>query len=325
MRLSELGAEAAWAAQVMADAARLARHIQVEAGGVRAKADTSPVTLVDFAVQAVVARRLAVRFPDDPLVGEEDAAALRDPATGALLSRVADAVHMVDPDLSVDAMLDAIDRGRGEPGARFWTLDPIDGTKGLLRGGQYVIALALVVEGQVQAGAIGCPRLSLPARGGADGGVAVAARGRGSWWMPLDGDELWPLRVSEVSDPSRARIAHSVEESHSDTGRLNGLRAALGVQAPPVLMDSQAKHVMVAAGEADLLFRFPREGYREAIWDQAAGTLLIEEAGGRMTDLAGRPFDFSTGRRMVNNDGLLASNAVLHEAVLDALARGSRT
>jgi 3'(2'), 5'-bisphosphate nucleotidase len=330
VRLSELGAEAAWAAQVMADAARLARHIQVEAGGVRAKADTSPVTLVDFAVQAVVARRLAVRFPDDLLVGEEDAAALRDPAAGALLSRVAAAVHVVDPDLSVDAMLDAIDRGRGEPGARFWTLDPIDGTKGLLRGGQYVIALALVVEGQVQAGAIGCPRLSLPVGGrverdGVEGGVALAVRGRGSWWMPLGSDEIAPLRVSDVSEPTRARIAHSVEESHSDTNRLNELRAALGIQAPPVLMDSQAKHVMVAAGEADLLFRFPREGYREAIWDQAAGTLLVEEAGGRMTDLGGRPFDFSTGRRMTANDGVLASNGRVHEAVLEALARASRT
>lgn len=322
MRLSELGAEAASAAEMMADAARLARRIQVETGGVRAKADESPVTLVDFAVQAVVARRLGVRFPDDPLVGEEDAAALRDPAAGALLSRVADAVHMVDPGLGVDALLDGIDRGRGEPGGRFWTLDPIDGTKGLLRGGQYVVALALVVAGHVQVGAIGCPRLSLTAGGGDEGGVAVAARGRGSWWMPLGSDVITPLRVSNVSDPSRARIAHSVEESHSDTSRLNDLRTALGVQAPPVLMDSQAKHVMVAAGEADLLLRFPRAGYREAIWDQAAGTLLIQEAGGRVTDLAGRPFDFSTGRRMTANDGVLASNGRVHEAVLEALAQG---
>jgi 3'(2'), 5'-bisphosphate nucleotidase len=324
VRLSELGKEAEAAARLMAEAARLARTIQVSTAGRATKADESPVTLVDFAVQAVVARGLAARYPDDPLVAEEDAAALREPATAGLLARVVEAARRAEPGLEADDLLDAIDRGLGQPGARFWTLDPIDGTKGLLRGGQYVVALALVVEGRVEVGAIGCPRLSPPEGGGAEGGVAVALRGRGSWWMPLEGDALSPLHVSEVSDPSRARIAHSVEEAHSDTGRLNGLRAALNVQAAPVLMDSQAKHVMVAAGEADLLFRFPRAGYKEAIWDQAAGSLLIEEAGGRMTDLVGRPFDFSTGRRMTANDGVLASNGRVHEAVLDALAHGSR-
>ena len=320
MRLNELGEEAEAAARLMADAARLARRIQVDSGGVRAKADESPVTLVDFAVQAVVARRLALLFPGDPVVGEEDATALRDPSAGALLSRVVDAVRGVEPALDVGTVLDAIDRGRGEPGARFWTLDPIDGTKGLLRGGQYVVALALVVDGRVQVGAIGCPRLSLPASVGMEGGVAVAARGRGSWWMPLEGGELSPLRVSGISDPGAARVAHSVEEAHSDRGRLEAVRAALGCQGPPVLMDSQAKHVMVAAGEADLLVRFPREGYREAIWDQAAGALIIEEAGGRVTDLAGRPLDFSTGRRLTHNEGLVASNGRLDEAVGAALA-----
>ncbi|HVG87121.1 MAG TPA: 3'(2'),5'-bisphosphate nucleotidase [Vicinamibacterales bacterium] len=320
MRLNELGDEAETAARLMADAARLARRIQVEAGSVRAKADESPVTIVDFAVQAVVSHRLAARFPDDPLVAEEDAAALKDPAAGTLLSRVVDAVHTVAPGLTVDAILDAIDRGRGDPAARFWTLDPIDGTKGLLRGGQYVVALALIVKGEVQVGAIGCPRLSLTAIGGPEGGVALAVRGRGSWWVSLDADELLPLGVSTVSDAAGVRVAHSVEESHSDLGRLEAMRTALGSQVSPVLMDSQAKHVMVAAGEADVLVRFPRDGYREAIWDQAAGALIIEEAGGRVTDLAGRRLDFSTGRRLVRNDGLVASNGRLHEALLRALS-----
>lgn len=335
MRLSDLGREAETAARLMAEAARLARSIQVNTAGRATKADESPVTLVDFGVQAVVARRLAAAFPDDVLVAEEDAAALREPAAAALLARVVEVARSAEPGLEVAGLLDAIDRGRGEPGARFWTLDPVDGTKGLLRGGQYVVALALVVEGGVEVGAIGCPRLSLPViRGGArsedaqgqalEGGVAIAARRRGSWWMPLDGDDLSPLQVSGVTDASRARIATSVEESHSDTSRLNAVRTALGIQAPPVLMDSQAKHVMVAAGEADLLFRFPRAGYKEAIWDQAAGTLIIEEAGGRMTDLAGRPFDFSTGRRMTANEGVLASNRRVHEAVLEALTRDPR-
>ena len=320
MRVNELGEEAAAAARLMGDAAAMARRIQLESGSVRSKDDASPVTIVDFAVQAVVSSRLAARFPDHPLVGEEDAAALREPAAAVLLSRVTAAVHTVSPGLDTAAILEAIDRGRGDPSARFWTLDPIDGTKGLLRGGQYVVALALVVGGEVQVGAIGCPRLSLAASGGDEGGVAVAVRGRGSWWMGLDDDELSPLRASSVTEPAGARVATSVEESHSDRGRMETLRAALGSRADAILMDSQAKHVIVAAGEADVMVRFPRHGYREAIWDQAAGALLIEEAGGRVTDLAGRPFDFSTGRRLERNEGVVASNGRLHEALLSVLA-----
>jgi 3'(2'), 5'-bisphosphate nucleotidase len=55
------------------------------------------------------------------------------------------------------------------------------------------------------------------------------------------------------------------------------------------------------------------------IWDEAAGSLLIEEAGGRVTDLVGRALDFSAGRRLSRNVGLVATNGVLHDAVLKAI------
>lgn len=320
MRLLDLGAETEFAARLMADGARLARSIQIAAGETRAKADDSPVTLVDFSVQAMVAHRLSERFPDVPLVAEEDAEALRETSAGRLLARVLAAVQTVEPGLGAPDVLDAIDLGRAEPGARFWTLDPIDGTKGLLRGGQYVVALALVVDGAVQVGAIGCPRLPLPLEGGVPGGVAIATRGRGSWWMPLDGGVLTPLRVSGIVEPARARVAHSVEESHSDRGRLDAVRLAMRCQTAPLLMDSQAKHVAIAAGEAEVLLRFPREGYHEAIWDIAAGARIIEEAGGWVSDLAGRPLNFAAGRRLTRNRGLVASNRTLHTAVLEAIA-----
>jgi 3'(2'), 5'-bisphosphate nucleotidase len=85
-------------------------------------------------------------------------------------------------------------------------------------------------------------------------------------------------------------------------------------------MDSQAKHVLLAAGTAELLLRFPpHPGYHEAIWDQAAGSLLVQEAGGQVSDIEGRPLDFTTGRRLLRNKGLIASNGLLHEAAVDAL------
>ena len=105
----------------------------------------------------------------------------------------------------------------------------------------------------------------------------------------------------------------------------NGSRvscARLGNVQPPLLMDSQAKHVTVAAGASDLLMRFPPDAeFHDAVWDQAAGSLLIEEAGGRVTDLAGQPLDFTGGRRLLRNTGMLASNGLLHRAALEAVQR----
>jgi 3'(2'), 5'-bisphosphate nucleotidase len=89
-----------------------------------------------------------------------------------------------------------------------------------------------------------------------------------------------------------------------------------------VLMDSQAKDAVLAAGKGDLLLRLlspSQPNYREKIWDQAAGSLVLEEAGGLITDLDGKPLNFTTGRSLRDNRGILASNRLLHAAALSAL------
>ena len=123
-------------------------------------------------------------------------------------------------------------------------------------------------------------------------------------------------------EAATARIAGSFEPQHGDSDRDARVRRLLGSELPPSLMDSQAKHVTVAAGVNDLLMRFPPDtSFHDAIWDQAAGVLLIEEAGGRVTDLSGRPLDFTAGLRLLRNEGVLASNGRLHPAALDAIQR----
>jgi len=87
-------------------------------------------------------------------------------------------------------------------------------------------------------------------------------------------------------------------------------------------MDSQAKYSVMAAGDGDLLFRLltkAQPDYREKIWDHAAGSLIIEEAGGRVSDLMGRPLDFTQGRSLTNNVGIVATNGHLHETALHAI------
>lgn len=344
MRVNSFGPVVVVACEAVRDAARFMRGAEPSAIAHRfTKADGSPVTVADLVVQAFVACRLARNFSGDALVAEEDASVLRTGAVRQVREQVVRLVGQMLPGTEVETekVLAWIDRGRGACGRRFWTLDPIDGTKGLLRGGQYVIALALVVDGTVEIGIVGCPRLSITAapasqadvsdqamraavEGDGDGGVAIAVRNRGAWWMPLDGGRLTRLGVSSESNPAKTRALHSRESRHSDVDELHRVLRALRSSAPPVLIDGQAKQVLLAAGGAELLMRIPMDReYREAIWDQAAGSLLVEEAGGRVSDLHGLPLDFTTGRRLLRNTGLIASNGLLHDAVLDVIGQRS--
>ena len=87
-------------------------------------------------------------------------------------------------------------------------------------------------------------------------------------------------------------------------------------------MDSQAKYAVLAAGGGEVLLRLlspSRPDYREKIWDQAAGSIVITEAGGRISDLDGQPLNFSLGRTLANNRGILATNGPLHDTLLAGL------
>jgi 3'(2'), 5'-bisphosphate nucleotidase len=311
---------------IVEESALLAREIRHAIGGERAiKDDRSPVTVADFAVQALIATRLAAATPGVPLVAEEAAASLRAPAAAPMLAKVVEFVRRCLPDAGAGHVLEAIDRGGGSPATRFWTLDPIDGTKGFVRGDQYVVALAFIEDGRVQVGVLGCPglpSLSEPGLSDENGVLVSAARGSGAWAGALGSPHFRALHVSDQRDVRRARVLRSFEDEHIDAGRFDTVVRALGIQVPPIRMDSQAKHAMLAAGGADLFLRPPaRPGFHDKIWDQAAGSLIVEEAGGRVTDLAGRILDFGAGRLLERNDGFVASNGCLHDAVLEALAR----
>jgi 3'(2'), 5'-bisphosphate nucleotidase len=323
-----LGREATVACQAVAEGACLAKWIRRQgAVGMLAKSDASPVTVADFAVQALITARLTEVFPDVPIVAEEDLRGLQHPDAAAIKDAVVQIVRCFVPRIDPDRILDAVPTGTAS-GERFWTLDPVDGTKGFLQDRQYAVALALIERNVVQLAVLGCPHLSFKgrrtARVGSDvtgaGGIAVAVRGRGAWWgLPLD-EEMLRLSVSSTASLAQARVLHSLEAAHSNVADLVGLLRSAGNRVEPLLLDSQAKHVVLAAGRADLLLRFPRSpDIHDAIWDQAAGSRLIEEAGGRVTDLGGSALDFSTGSRLLRNAGLLASNARLHDAAMNAL------
>jgi 3'(2'), 5'-bisphosphate nucleotidase len=307
------------------EAAVLCRNVQLFIGPeALEKKDRSPVTVADFGSQALNCRRLAEVFPDDPVMAEEDSTALREPAQAVLLARVVAEVRRLVPEATAETVCAWIDRGNlGAYRPRFWTLDPIDGTKGFLRGDQYAIALALIVEGDVQVAALACPNLSLRADSGASRGVVfTAVRGEGAWAWPLEGEgDPIRIQVSGVTNPAQARFCESFESAHSAHDAAAEVARRLGITIPPLRLDSQAKYALVARGEADLYLRLPtRPGYVENIWDHAAGALLVTEAGGCVTDIQGRPLRFDLGPALAENRGVVVSNGRLHERVLEALA-----
>lgn len=291
-----------------------------------AKKDKSPVTVADFGAQAVVIAEILDAFGDEKIVGEEDASDLRTPAGADVKDKVVRHVQAIRPDRNEEQILNAIDHGTYEGGAtgRHWTLDPIDGTKGFLRGEQYAIALALIEDGQIVLGVLGCPNLPVDANksNSKHGCLFVAVKGEGALMRTVDDAAEKPVSVTQVTDVTQASFCESVESGHSSHGHAAQIAELLGVTAPPYRIDSQCKYAAVARGDASIYLRLPtRADYQEKIWDHAAGWMVVNEAGGKVTDVRGEPLDFSLGRTLKNNKGVVATNGKLHDEVIAAVRK----
>ena len=133
---------------------------------------------------------------------------------------------------------------------------------------------------------------------------------------------MTPVHVSEVMETSGANFCESVESGHSDQSQSAQIARQLGITREPARMDSQCKYGALSRGEADIYLRLPvRKDYQEKIWDHAAGDLVVREAGGIVTDVDGKRLDFSCGRLLSRNRGVIASNGRIHAQVLEAVQR----
>ncbi|KAI1636838.1 3',5'-bisphosphate nucleotidase [Biscogniauxia mediterranea] len=323
------------------------RVFHEKAKGTVSKDDKSPVTIGDFGAQALIIAALKANFPADEIVAEEEAAQLRDDAplrqtiwdlvrTTQLSDASAEAA-LGGPIKSEDEMLAMIDYGNSEGGAkgRIWAIDPIDGTKGFLRGGQYAVCLALMVDGDVKVGVLGCPNLPVddaaPLTGSMESGQTDEGKGclfsgvlgQGATSRPLTTGALAPeqkIAMKAITDIATATFCESVEAGHSAHGDQAEIAKKLGITNPSVRMDSQAKYASIARGAGDIYLRLPvKATYQEKIWDHAAGDLIVREAGGAVTDIRGNRLDFSIGRTLANNKGVIAAPVGAHPQVLAAV------
>ncbi len=316
--------------------------------GTASKDDKSPVTIGDFGAQALIIQAIRNNFPGDGIVGEEEASSLRDnPEVMSQIWELVQKSRLSDdaaeaslgaPLRSEEDMLDAIDLGNSAGGARgrFWALDPIDGTKGFIRGGQYAVCLALIEDADVKVGVMACPNLPVDNSAPLDtkydegqtdsegkGVLFSAVVGQGATARPLGPGALEassPISMRSISDVKDATFCESVEAAHSSLDDHSAIAKSLGITRPSVRMDSQAKYASIARGAGDIYLRLPvKKDYQEKIWDHAAGDLIVREANGRVTDANGKRLDFGRGRTLSGNTGVVAASAAVHDLVVDAV------
>ena len=324
------------------------RVFHEKAKGTVSKDDKSPVTIGDYGAQALIISAIKHNFPSDQVVGEEEAKDLRSNeqlrtqiwqlVKDVRLSDEAAEKELGGPLQTEEAMLAAIDAGKSAGGSkgRIWALDPIDGTKGFLRGGQYAVCLALMVDGEIKVGVLGCPNLPVSDSAPLDAKIGENAdddegkgvlfsgvEGYGANSRPLSKGGLQSeskISMRSVSDLKQATFCESVEAGHSSHGDQAAIASKLGITKPSVQMDSQAKYASIARGAGDVYLRLPVSAtYQEKIWDHAAGDLIVREAGGMVSDVKGERLDFSVGRTLAKNKGVVASPKAVHAEVVAAV------
>jgi 3'(2'), 5'-bisphosphate nucleotidase len=322
------------AVEAVSAAARVCRFVQAKLEAVRAiaKDDKSPVTVADLGSQAVVAQVLESILGPVILVAEEDSKLARAAASSSdsgLVDALVEAVHAAWPVASAEEIFNAIDRGAQQPhpDGAFWTLDPIDGTKGFLRREQYAVSLARVVRGVPEIGVLGCPSLSRDEARALDdpdpeGSLYTAVRGGGAFETSIDGRDRRKIARGDLPPDRPLVLCESVESGHTKHDDARAIMEHLGQTTSSVRLDSQAKYAVVARGRADVYLRMPtRKGYVERIWDHAAGALIAAEAGCVVSDIRGVPLDFGRGRGLEANLGVAVAPPGVHGRIISAIAR----
>ncbi|KAF7591330.1 hypothetical protein BBP40_001654 [Aspergillus hancockii] len=310
------------------------------------KSDSSPVTIADFASQALIIGAIHRAFPDDDIVGEEDSNALRQ--NEDLLERTWELVsstHLDDEQSEAllsspstkEEMLDLIDlgaRGTCSRESRSWVLDPVDGTATFINGQQYAVCLALVENGVQKLGVLGGPNLNLETgrmhedivdRDGF-GYQLFAVAGKGAFMRKMGTGALLPATKLEpkpqITNPQELDFVDCVAATSSNIEKHERLASHLGAPWPHTtdLWAAQLRYVAIAVGGCNTLIKIPRNAsYRSKMWDHAGGMLIVEELGCLVSDLAGQPVDCSQGRTLAGCYGMIIAPASIHGRLVEAV------
>jgi histidinol-phosphatase len=248
----------------VADAITMARF-RAEDLVVETKPDLTPVSEADRAVEEALREHLATRRPQDTVFGEE-------------YGGPHPPIH---------------------PPPRRWIVDPIDGTKGYVRGMQvWATLLALEDEGEMVVGVVSAPAM---------GRRWWAARGEGAFTSDVAGGGPRRMRVSGIRELGDAQMCFGGFEEWRQTGRLDVLLALSEACSRTRGYGDFWQYMLVAEGAAEIAL-----DPAVAVWDVAAPMVIVQEAGGRFTDFGG-------GVSAAGGDGI-GSNGLVHEAARQILA-----
>jgi histidinol-phosphatase len=240
---------------------------------VETKADSTPVSEADTGAEEAVRERLSAVRPGDVVAGEE------------------------------------YGTEEAPPEGRRWIIDPIDGTKNYVRGiPVWATLLALEEASELRVAVVSAPAL---------GRRWWASRGGGAWvrdwardWVRArdGGGDVRRLRVSSVGELGEAQLSFAGLEEWRAIGRLDAMLALASRCGRTRGLGDFWAYMLVAEGAIEI-------GLDPVVslWDLAAPQLIVEEAGGRFTDLG--------GVRTANGGDAIASNGVLHDAALAFVGR----
>jgi len=179
-----------------------------------------------------------------------------------------------------------------------WYIDPIDGTHNFIRGVPlFGTLLAVEREGELQAAVLSAPALHER---------WWARRGGGAWARGADDDAPRRIHVSGVASLADAQLLYGSGHDIEASGRAPGFHALLGEVWRERGFGDFWGYALLAEGAAEAMVEVDLWP-----WDAAAPTVLIEEAGGRVTDLG--------GRRAIDSKTFLATNGLLHDEILKRL------
>lgn len=188
-------------------------------------------------------------------------------------------------------------------GSRIWIVDPIDGTRGFaMKNGEFSVMVGFMVDGQVVVGVVGEPAVDR---------ITYAQRG-GGCWVRHGGNPAQRCSVTKTTRVAESTLA----VSHAKQGRPDPVVETLRPRSVAETYSAGVKLAMTARGEVDLYVNtYPRF----ADWDICAGDILVEEAGGRFSELSGKPITYCKPDHS-QTGGSVASNGLLHDEVCRLLS-----
>ncbi|EPP34747.1 inositol monophosphatase family protein [Chlamydia ibidis] len=275
------------------------------------KPDLSCVTPADYAIQFFLRKKLTLSFPHISFVGEE---VLYPQEDQYKIPRILEFIHRLSPEVT-EAELFYVLRPCERDAELFWLVDPIDGTSGFIKNRSFAIAVALMYNAQPVLSVVGCPYTRETFKiYSASKGSGLFAFGSGIGAKKAIRSGLTPTgKFCEASLAAR-------NQQHNATRQLS---LSLPSQPQAHRVDSQYKYAMVAEGAADFFIRYPFIISDARIWDHAPGAFLVEEAGGRVSDLLGNPLSYDIDNMILNNHPVIlaSGNSHIHETTLEALRK----